>query len=296
MNSVQERELAIYTEIAKICDKHKLRYFAIGGTCIGAVRHKGFIPWDDDIDIALPRKDYELFRTIYYKELPMYYIKIDYDISHQHPFLFTKIHDSRATFVEIYAKDSFERYTGPFVDIMPIDGLPDNQTERQKVIRKMRFLDFMNKKCRKVPLSIYQGSIIGPIKYLIKKELSLLIHNRYSDKVRELGERYDFDKSKYCIFTWRISFQELRLDRVVFTKRFFDKIVSVPFENTTINIPQNYDDYLRQDFGEYMKLPPKEQRQKHDIYVSDMNTPCKVYAERDMEVYEKKYSFWRKLI
>ena len=68
MNDVQKVELAVYKEVAKVCNEHQLRFFAIGGTNIGAVRHKGFIPWDDDIDIAMPRSDYELLRNEYYKE------------------------------------------------------------------------------------------------------------------------------------------------------------------------------------------------------------------------------------
>lgn len=298
MNEVQKRELFIYKEIAKICDKYKLQYFAIGGTCIGAIRHKGFIPWDDDIDIALPRKDYELFRTKYYKELPSDLLKLDYDNSKQHSFLFTKIHDSRTTFVEYYAKDSEERYTGAFVDIMPVDGLPDDKTKREQIVKKFESLDILNSKCRPVPLTKYQGSYLGVVKFIVKRVLNMVFGNYYSSKVKELGSIFDYNNSQNCIFTWRAGcLKDLSMSRVVFPKAYFAEIIEVPFEDTKIKIPKCYDAYLSQDFGDYMKLPStEEQKTNHDVYISDMNTPCRVYAERDMEIYKNKYKFWGRYI
>ena len=97
MTPVQEKELAVLKEIIKICKNHNLRYFAIGGTCIGAVRHNGFIPWDDDIDIAMPRDDYEKLRNEFYTELPDHMVKLDYDNSRSYNFQFFKIHDETSS-------------------------------------------------------------------------------------------------------------------------------------------------------------------------------------------------------
>ena len=289
MNEVQQRELSVFNEIAKVCDRHNLTYFAIGGTCIGAIRHKGFIPWDDDIDIALPRKHYELFRTQYYKELPDYLQLLDYDNSKQHAFLFSKVHDSRTTYIERYAEGSTERYTGAFVDIMPIDGLPNDAEEQDKVYNAMRRLDIANDKSRPVPLAVYHGSITGPIKWLGRKAYSLFhSYNFYSDKVKEIGERYDYFSADACIFTWRAGSPECGKDRVVFPREYFEKLIDVPFEDSFMRIPKEYDKYLKQDFGDYMQLPPKEQQQTHhDVYINDMATPCRVYAERDIKSYRK---------
>lgn len=295
MNIVQQKELLVYKEIAKVCDKYALNYFAIGGTCIGAVRHRGFIPWDDDIDIALPREDYEAFRTKYYKELPPYLLKLDYDNSRQHSFLFTKIHDARTTFVESYAKNSTEKYTGAFVDLMPIDGLPDDAKERNATIKSFQKLDYLNNRCRPVPLSVYGGAVLGPFKFLARKIFGIFHdYNFYSTEVKKLGIKHNYNTAKYCIFTWRASTCALTIERIVFPKYFFDEIIEVPFENTVMKIPKMYDAYLKQDFGDYMRLPPVEQQKSvHNVYISDMNTPCSYYAKRDKEAYNNRYKFWR---
>lgn len=281
MNDVQMVELAVFKEIAAICEKHNLRYFAIGGTNIGAVRHKGFIPWDDDIDIAMPRADYELFRTTYYKELPDYLKKLDCDNSAQHEYVFMKIHDSRTTYVETYAKGSPERYTGAFVDVMPVDGLPVEEYEQKKVINKLIKLGYLNARNRPIPFRI--RPITSFCKYLAKR-LFRLFHsfNYYSNKILEIGKQYDFDKSSKCIFTWRAGSLDLPLKRIVFDKKWFESTMKVPFEDTVIRIPIGYDAYLTQDFGDYMSLPPMEQRDTHHlVYINDMNTPCSFYANKD---------------
>lgn len=291
MNEVQRRELSVYNEIAKICDNHDLKYFAIGGTCIGAIRHKGFIPWDDDIDIALPRQDYELLRTQYCKELPNYLQVLDCDNSKQHSYLFFKIHDSRTTFVEKYAKHSPERYTGAFVDIMPVDGLPNNLADRNRVVKKLKRLDKANDRHRPVPLSAYDGSLSGPAKWLVRKMFSLIHeYNYYSSRVRKIGESNDFRTSEKCIFTWRAGSSDLSIERIVFDRFLFDDLIDVPFEDSFMRIPKEYDKYLKQDFGDYLELPPKEQQQTHhNVYISDMGTPCRVYAERDKRKYSRRF-------
>ena len=295
MNEIQKRELAVFKEVAKIFDKYSLHYFAIGGTCIGAIRHKGFIPWDDDIDIALPRKDYELFRTKYYKELPQYLLKLDCDNSREHSFLFTKIHDARTTLVDYYAKDSIERYTGAFVDIMPIDGLPQDKTACKNAIDKFKIFDRLNAKCRPVPLTIYNGSFVGFGKFIVKRIISAFFQNYYSTKVRNLGCKYNYKDSQKCIFTWRAGLKNFPQSRIVFPKYFFDETIEVSFEDTTMKIPRYYDEYLTQDFGDYMQMPPiGEQRTEHEIYICDMNTPFKFYAERDKKVYNNRFKIWRK--
>lgn len=288
MNEVQKRELDVLKEIIKICQKHDLRYFAIGGTCIGAVRHNGFIPWDDDIDIAMPRKDYELFRTKYYKELPNAFRKLDCDNSSQHAFEFTKIHDSRTTYVEKYAKGSPERYTGAFVDVMPVDGLPNDEKERAKIIKKIKKLVYLNTRNRPAPIAVY--SILGTIKSIIKMFfVGFFKYNYFSDKVRQLVEKYSFDSSEMCIFTWRADSKDLTDRRLIFKKSWFENIIEVAFENTVIRIPKEYDKYLKQDFGDYMKMPPLvEQQTHHEVYINDMNTSCKYYAERDRKKGKEK--------
>lgn len=277
MTEVQKKELEILKEVIKIIEMHDLRYFAVGGTCLGAVRHHGFIPWDDDIDIAMPRDDYELFRRKLYKELPPKFQKLDYDNSASNAFLFVKIHDSTTTFVENYAKDSPDRYTGAFIDIMALDGLPLKNTQR--VVRNSQMLLKLNEKIRKTPLGYSKHK---PLKAIIKKIVSGFFgYNYFSTRWGNLLRKYPFDNSEKVYLSCRNEKNALmRGYKVVFPYTYFAGYVVVGFEDTTIRVPIKYDDYLTDDFGDYMQLPPEEKRNSgHAVFICDMNTPCAHYAE-----------------
>lgn len=280
MNRFQIEELNILKEVLKILKKYNLRYYAIGGTCIGAIRHKGFIPWDDDIDIAMPREDYELFRKQYYKELPDHIVKLDYDNSRHHSFIFFKIHNDQTTMVDHYAERQPDRFTGAFVDIMPVDGLPSHAGKRSIVINGTKLLMKLNTISRWYDL--FPRTNMGTAQYFkdcIKKIAGFFLRRADITAVIEriIGKnRYD-DSSDIC-FTWRIGMVEL--DRVVFCADWFRETLSVPFEDIMINVPKEFDMYLKQDFGDYMTLPPEGERNSgHDSYIYDLTKPCSYYAQ-----------------
>lgn len=281
MNIIQKKELLILKEIIKVIEGNGLRYFAIGGTCIGAVRHYGFIPWDDDIDIAMPRKDYELFRTKLYKELPHHLKKLDCDNSQRNLVLFTKIYDANTTYVEECIKDSPDRYTGVFVDVMPIDGLPSGRIKRI-IINKYSWLMTLNGLIRPVPYGFEKK--YGVVKKNIKDILHYLFrYNLFSDILLKKVLRYDFDEAKYVYFTWR-SPKECNITNREFPQEYFNDYTYMTFEDTEIRVPVKYSEYLKQDFGDYMQLPPKEeQKSNHDIYICDLEKPCEYYAVRREE-------------
>lgn len=277
MTDVQKKELEVLKEVIKIIEKYDLRYFAVGGTCLGAIRHHGFIPWDDDIDIAMPREDYELFRTKLYKELPEKYKILDCDNSESNTFLWTKIHDSTTTFIENYAKNSPDRYTGVFVDIMALDGLPLKKAE--KIVHKSQIFLTLNKYVRKLPIGYSKEK---PIKAMIKKSLSLIFsYNYFSTRWRDLLRQYTFDKSENVYLSCRNEKSSLAHGyKVIFPYSYFADFVTVEFEDTTIRVPIKYHDYLTDDFGNYMQLPTEEKRNSgHEVFICDMNTPCVHYAE-----------------
>ena len=281
MTEVQHRELNVLNEIVKVLKAHNLRYFAIGGTCIGAIRHKGFIPWDDDIDIAMPRKDFEQFRLKYYKELPEYLKKIDGEVSQSHDFMFLKIHDSRTTYVEFYAENAPDRYSGAFVDIMPVDGLPASEKETDQLIRSLAHWQSMNSLCRpgmNIPKNDKEKARIL-IKRMIKPLLHLVYRYDYfyQKSTSELSKN-DYDTSDKLLFTWRN--MHGKRSRFVYDANLFRETVEVPFEDSQISVPKAYDTYLTLDFGDYMQPPPPEhQHTVHHVYLEDMEKPCSYYAE-----------------
>ena len=285
MTPLQDKELAILKEIIKICYDHNLMYFAIGGTCLGAVRHGGFIPWDDDIDIAMPRNDYEMFRSEYYKELPCHLKKLDYDNSRSYNFPFFKIHDDRTTQVEYTSEYMPDRFTGAFVDIMPIDGAPDDKKEMSIFLSKLFNLSIMNNRVR--PFYNYKNQHFGLIK-LVLKELISEVHryNEYTDKMYKLCSQYNCFETNYVLFSWRIGYVDNQ--RLIYKKEMFEKTTFHKFENIMIKLPEQYDLYLKQDFGDYMFLPPENQRNSgHNVYISDMEKPCNYYANLEKERIKK---------
>lgn len=282
MNEFQEKELEVFQEVEKVLTRHGLRYFAIGGTCIGAIRHHGFIPWDDDIDIAMPRKDYEAFRTAYYKELPSYYRKLDWETSPNIDILFTKIFDSRTTFVEKTYEKFPDCYTGVFIDIMPIDGLPEDEEARNTLVdrcAKWNLLNYILKR-RTDKVNSFNRLCKESVKNLITFCVSLLPDgkSRYIKKIERSLAPYDFDSSSKVYFTWR---GKKTSYEVVFDQTAFASAIDVPFENTTMRVPVDYDAYLTADFGDYMRLPPEEKRQGgHETCFCDLKKPVSYYAER----------------
>ena len=130
IRAVQMWELDILKTVAKICDENGLRYFAEGGTCLGAVRHKGFIPWDDDIDISMPRKDFDRFRVIARTALPEHLVLLDFDDNRQITNLFLKIHDKRTTFIEEAAVPYPGKHTGCSSTSSPTTAAPPSRRPR----------------------------------------------------------------------------------------------------------------------------------------------------------------------
>ena len=278
INRFQQVELNVLKEVIKICNRHNLTYFAIGGTCIGAVRHNGFIPWDDDIDIAMPRKDYELFRTKYYRELPKKYKLLDYDNSKSHSFVFSKVHDSTTTMIDKYAIGSPDRFTGAFVDIMPVDGLPKKYGKAKKQAQRIQYLIQLNILRRQKKDSISGSYVI--LKRLIKPIINVFTkYNTFSNLIYKTMSKYKYGCSDYVLFTWRPN-KTRPLHRRIFKYSYFKDLIEWPFEDIFIKIPAKYDEYLKQDFGDYMTIPDVDNRNSgHDSFIYDMDKPCSYYSK-----------------
>ena len=273
MNKYQKAELNVLKEVIKILDSHKLTYYAIGGTCIGAIRHQGFIPWDDDIDIAMPRQDYESFKKICQNELPGYLRLLDYDNTVTNNFLFLKIHDIRTTMIDTYAKDDVTRYTGAFIDIMPLDGLPNDKELAIKTIKHYNKYIRLNNIIRGANNNLMLRFVGKLLRYIRK-------YNYYTTRFYLESSKFKFGSSDYISFTWRPE-KDLGLKRVLFNYKDFEKTKSVKFEDIMINVPVGYDNYLSQDFGDYMTIPPENQRNSgHERYIYDIEKPYSYYVKQ----------------
>ncbi len=280
MNQVQEKELGVLKEVIKVIEVNDLHYCAIGGTCLGAVRHKGFIPWDDDIDIVMPRKEYEILRRDLYKQLPEHLKKLDYDTSESDLLLFTKFHDIRTTMIEKTVIGFPDRFTGAWVDVFPLDGRPDNHFCRKIWYVYYIFLMASNTRRRypKAKIESPRGLIKELYGSILKK---FFRYNFFTDALFSFLSKYDISMTETAIWNGadRLIAKKYNYD-MSFESTFFTDTISVPFENISIRIPRRYHDYLTTHFGDYMQLPPENERGKlHDICISDMEKPYSYYAK-----------------
>lgn len=277
MTDIQVEILNIFREFKRICDENGLRYFAIGGTCIGAIRHKGFIPWDDDLDVAMPWEDYMKFRTLAAKKVREPFELFDSN-EHKHSLVrFLKLHNKNTTFIEEYQENNGDRYTGIFMDIMPITGFPDDDSIKDKFFKKCIWYSKLNAACRfevtHKPTLKSKLFSIATIPLTIGKPF-----NYYSLKYEEYIAQNRFGETSRVLFPWRIPVRAPYKN--VFPYEIFKESVEVPFEDTTIRVPKEYDRYLKMDFGDYMKLPPEEKRHGgHPAAVIDFNKSYKEYKE-----------------
>lgn len=282
IRETQKYALNIFKDFKRICETHELRYFAIGGTCIGAIRHKGFIPWDDDIDIAMPAEDYHLFISRYSKELcKPYSVYLPSHVKH-YTMSFGKIQNYETTFVENTVSMYIDRYIGVNIDLFPVYGLPQNERHVKQIVKMNEILRAFNIK-RRLPFDECD-SLSGKLLWVSLLPLRLLPFHCITDLQDKMLSRYKFDESDKVYFSWRLEPDENPKTDYTYKNIFFleDFIhtISVPFEDTYISIPKGYDRYLTMDFGDYMKIPPEDkQRGGHPKAIIDFNKPYTYYQK-----------------
>lgn len=246
---IKETELNILKAFIGICEKHSLRYFMLEGSCLGAVRHKGFIPWDDDVDVGMPRPDFEKFIKTAKKELPEKYFLQHAGTNPDFPMNFAKIRDSETAFIETSVKNLNINH-GIYIDIFPIDGY-----------KSSLLFDLKNKfytLCvRKV---FFAPNPRNGIKALCVKAVSGLIrdYKKARDKRDALLKKHSYVEcataANLC-GPWE--------KREIVPKEWFGDGVPGTFEGLGVILPKEYDKYLRNLYGDYEKLPPEAERHSH---------------------------------
>ena len=283
VEDIQKKILEIFIEFKKICKKYNLRYYAIGGTCIGAIRHKGFIPWDDDMDVAMPLDDYIEFRKVAPTELKEPFELLDYlNKSQEHKLVsFMKLQNKNTTFIESVEKNYPSRYKGIFIDIMPIIGISKNRIANRMFQNRLQLYFYLNK-IRNTNYSertTRKGKIIWKIFHVFVKNKN---KEYYYEKMEKLYKKYTFSENNDVFFAWRIPLTKPYSN--TFNYKWFQSTIELPFENTTICVPSGYEEYLTKDFGNYMKLPPKEKQvSNHRNTIIDLNKPFREYTIKDDE-------------
>lgn len=261
---VQKKVLDIYKQFKIICDRHGLRYYSSGGTTIGAVLCNGIIPWDDDIDINMPRPDYEKFKQLALKELPLWLSVIDGETDPYADFHFLKLHDNRTMYTSTVMMDFPKSYNGIFIDIEPIDGAPDDESERKKFYKK---IDKWRKQdlARKFKSYLHEevmSDLVGLHRWMWMPYgfyLKLFPRNYFAKKHIKLFNKYPYDLSKYIAFSlYNISNPNSfprKLQRLDWGEG-----IEFPFEDTTIIVPSEYKKIMTAQYG---FLPTKETQERY---------------------------------
>ena len=264
INKLHNYLLDILKEFQRICNKNNLTYFAIAGTMLGAVRHDGFIPWDDDLDVGMPIKDFLLLRKFIEKDIKQPYVFIDTLNKKRNIHYFYKIENEKTTFIE---EENVKFKKGIWIDILPFSGTPDNNISLYIFLKKLYFYK---------KLDLYRNMNYNDCKNIKQKILKIISfpftigkkNNYYVTKFENLMNKYDFKKSKKIFYAWRLSFSYKKTIKYsVFDSKIFNSFISHKFENTSIMLPVRYDLYLKKCYGDYMKLPPIEKRKCHKPFL-----------------------------
>ena len=255
VKKLQMYQMEILDEIEKICNKHDLQYFIMGGNLIGAVRHKGFIPWDDDLDIAMMREDYDKFLEFATKEIDEKYF-VDYSETNPNYYLpFAKVRIKDSIYEEPIQKD----YGGPkgiWIDIFPLDNA---NSEDSIFIRIQTCLKiFLNWVCAiKANVSSNKLTILKKIIKFLFKPISIKKLSRFQQRIMKFNKNKN---SRYCIsFGARYGMKKQTMLKTVFLPA-----TRLQYENRIYSAPGNYKEYLERVYPGYMTLPPEEERITHN--------------------------------
>ena len=261
MDLLHQVDLDIVKEVVNICEKYGLTYYMLGGTMLGAIRHKGFIPWDDDIDLGIPRRDYEKFLEVAPKELSPNLKLVNYHTDPNYHYYITRILDTETKVVEErIGNDS--KYTNASIDIFPIDGTPNNSILRKiyffrvlyhRALMSLCYKDSIDRKrprgkAEKVLLWVMEKVPVEKLTtpYKQKEKIDKLLKNQKIEGSRYIGNIMGAYRTKEIV-----------------PAEFYGKGKMYPFEDLELRGMEKADDYLKYTYGDYMQLPPEEKRKTH---------------------------------
>lgn len=263
LEEIKKVELDLLTQFHDVCRKQKLRYSLGGGTLLGAVRHGGFIPWDDDIDVMMPRPDYDAFIAYCIgNETP--FALFSHEVNDDYYFLDAKL-SSKNTIIIDNSLNINDKSIGVHIDVFPIDGLGRTEQEaffrfiktsyKREVLNAKTWIKYFKSKTHKI---YYE-----PVRFAFYVISRFCNAKNLITKIEKYNRKISFDRSMYagCVSG---SYRTKEIMR----KNVFSDYIDLNFEKKQFKGIKKYDDYLKKHYGDYMQLPPPEKRKTHHTFIA----------------------------
>ena len=258
LDDIKKIQIDILDFVADFCDKNNIKYWLACGTLLGAIRHKGYIPWDDDIDIGMLRPDYDKFIKIFKDKNNKYELHNYMNDKNWH-LAFSKVYDTDTVLYEPDEKTGQKECVN--IDVFVYDNAPDDLKKREKLFKKKDFYRKLNsfrvnkgfenpkyKKYNFIRYPIHYILKIFPKDFFLKRFLKVL--TTYNNEETECVGNFSSKTFMSC------------------SKKAFEKLIDVEFEGKKYKAPAGYDEYLKAFYGNYMELPPKEKQTAHHSFVA----------------------------
>ena len=277
INELQKIQLSMLKDFDAVCQKHRISYQLFSGTALGAVRHKGFIPWDDDIDVVMLREDYERFFDSASKELDSNKYYVQREFSEHWPMFFSKLRLNGTTYIEKYHSHDARIHQGIYIDIFPCDNLSDN--------RLMQNLQYIASKIV-IAKSLYARGY--ETNSTVKKCFMQFCRILPTEPFKRLCIRRN-DSSSLKVHTFFGGGK--KFERSIYLREWFEQSVKMRFEDSEFPVSAHYDEMLRVMYGDYMVMPTLEQRVcKRHAAIVDINKPYTFHLEEQKNMKIEKYT------
>lgn len=266
---VQGKILEVMKYIDKLCRENGIIYYIMGGTALGAVRHSGFIPWDDDLDIFMTPSEYEKFKKVFEAEDSSLFVLQEWRITPDY-LEYAKVRMNGTTFIEEAFKDRKDLHQGIYVDIMILHKVPESKFIQKLVYYESKFVTLyaLSKRNWK-PKSTSQKLVLNSLKLMPCKLMAKCFYRRIY-KYDDMTTNY-----KYCYWITPAKFRS-----GLFDSSFFSDPMDISFEDTVLLGSKKIKEYLEYRYGDYMKLPSKEAQQAAvHAMLFDVNRDYKEYVK-----------------